>query len=313
MPETEGNSGAFDNALMTLAYASPEQVRGEPPATSTDIYSLGVVLFQVLTSRLPIETAYRPFLESARAVCDEAPPLASRVVERSNTQHGPVQKIPPEIDHIIDRALDKDPQRRYASVERLQDDIQNYLDGFPVSAFPGSPLYPLVKLIRRQWPAVIALSLIATFLVVMTFQRFSIDRERSRAEAINDFMTQSLSSPDPFNSMGYQVTVAEVLEKAVERIPKDFEDRPDIAASLQLLVGSVYARLGLLDEFGPLLDRALAGHRAFFGERHRMTSIALNELGYLLDLEGNHAEARRVLQEGLDIDVAKWAPVILIR
>ena len=156
----EGRSGDGGEAtitmvrLMTPEYASPEQVRGAAVTTSTDVYSLGVVLYGLLTGRRPYATGNRTPHEMAQAVLDEEPERPSAVASRAERR-----RLRGDLDNIVMKALRKEPERRYASVEQFSDDIRKHLDGLPVSARPDTLLYRSSKFARRHRIAVIAASL----------------------------------------------------------------------------------------------------------------------------------------------------------
>ena len=168
---------------MTPEYASPEQIRGEPITTASDVYSLGVVLYQLLTGRSPYPGETRSTLDLARAVCDTDPGRPSTVVLKPQPARGADQSEPltPEqvsasregspaklrrrlegdLDNIILKALRKEPQRRYSSVEQFAEDIRRHLEGLPVSAVKDSFRYRTGKFVRRNRLGIAAASLVA--------------------------------------------------------------------------------------------------------------------------------------------------------
>ncbi|MGJ5814322.1 protein kinase domain-containing protein [Paludibaculum fermentans] len=132
--------------LLTPAYASPEQARGEPLSTATDIYSLGVVLYELLSGHGPYAVADTSPLETYRAVCEVEPKPPSHLV-----------KLPQELDDIVLMALRKEPGRRYATVDEFRQDIENHLRGLPVRASRGTLTYNTVKFVRRhRWGVIVS-------------------------------------------------------------------------------------------------------------------------------------------------------------
>lgn len=197
--------------LMTPEYASPEQVRGESITTASDVYSLGVLLYELLTGHRPYRLKQRAPTEIARVICEQEPDKPSQVISRAEespaTGHVEAQRtlttaqvadtrgVQPErlrrqlagdLDNIIFKAMHKDPQRRYASAEQLSEDIQRHLDGLPVAAQPDTFAYRSRKFIRRHRAGVMAAALIALTLVAgataTAWEAHQARLERARAE-----------------------------------------------------------------------------------------------------------------------------------
>jgi len=155
---------------LTLEYASPEQVRGEPATTATDVYALGGVLYQLLTGDTPLQLGQSPLEDCLRAIKDRSPrnPLELRPA------------IGRDLSHIVLRALRKEPDRRYPSVEALRLDLERYLKGLPVEARGNSPAYLTGRFLRRRWLPVTA----ATLVFASTFAGLIASRRaQARAEA----------------------------------------------------------------------------------------------------------------------------------
>ena len=167
--------------LLTPEYASPEQVRGTPVTTATDVYSLGVVLYGLLTGRRPYGIANRTPHEMVQAVLTEEPERPSAVVSGAEQR-----RLRGDLDNIVMKALRKEPERRYASVEQFSDDIRKHLEGLPVSARPDTVMYRSSKFVRRHRVAVIAAGLAVLALLggmAATLRETYIAREeRRRAE-----------------------------------------------------------------------------------------------------------------------------------
>jgi serine/threonine protein kinase len=210
-----GDAQTTLSQAMTPEYASPEQIRGEPITTATDVYSLGVVLYQLLTARSPYPGVRRSTHELARAVCETEPGRPSTAVLKLQPARAdlPIEQQTPEqvsssregsparlhrrlagdLDDIVLMALRKEPQHRYASVEQFAEDIRRHLDGLPVSASKGSWSYRAGKFVRRQKAAMTAAALVLVTLatgVTATVRQARIARhqaeiahaERARAE-----------------------------------------------------------------------------------------------------------------------------------
>jgi tetratricopeptide (TPR) repeat protein len=156
-------------ARMTVRYSSPEQIRGEPVTTASDIYSLGVILYELLTEHSPYGDGDRPVHRMMTAVCEDEPP-------RPGTWD---RKLKGDLDNIVLRALRKPPQERYASVDQFSEDIQRYLDGQPVQARGEAPFYLAAKFIRRNRVAVLVASLLICSLIGGLIE---VTLERARAD-----------------------------------------------------------------------------------------------------------------------------------
>ncbi len=152
--------------VMTPAYASPEQARGEPVTTSTDIYSLGIVLYELLTNQRPYQIKGNSFLEIERAICSTEPEKPSAAVRQNSTgQIKLSRQLAGDLDNIILMALRKEPERRYGSVEQFSEDIRRHLDGLPVNARQDTVRYRTSKFVRRHLWGVLASTLIALLLI----------------------------------------------------------------------------------------------------------------------------------------------------
>ncbi len=143
------NDVTMSMVLLTPGYASPEQVRGERLTTATDIYSFGVLLFELLTGESPYGHATSSPLELCRAICDNAPCKPSTATHTAIAGLAPRQ-LRGDLDHIVSKTLRKSPSERYGTVDQLRTDIQRYLDGFPVEAARGSVLYHFRKFVVRR-------------------------------------------------------------------------------------------------------------------------------------------------------------------
>src|SRR5262249_35205486 len=132
--------------MMTPAYASPEQVRGEPHTVSCDVYSLGVIFYELLSGKRPYSVLTGSLTEIIRTVCEQEPPKLSEVVTDDRLR----RQVRGDLETIAAKALEKDPRRRYASVAEFAQDVQRYLDGRPVQARPATFLYRAGKMLKRH-------------------------------------------------------------------------------------------------------------------------------------------------------------------
>lgn len=298
--------------LMTPAYASPEQVAGRPITTASDVYSLGVVLYESLTGRLPYVVEGRPLTEVAAMVAEAEAPRPSQVAPP-----GFDAKLRGDLDTILLRALAKEPERRYGTAEGLADDLRRHLDRRPVLARPDTVGYRVSKFVRRHRIGVASAAVIALALVggaagtawqarVAAAERDRATLEASRAERMNAFLVEMLSAPDP-RVEGRDVRVADVLDRTAERVDAALADQPALAAEMHRTLSRTYLGLGLLEEAVGEARASLDRARLVPGDSRAEVAAALRHLGVALSEAGVYpeAEARQrealAMFEGLDL------------
>lgn len=313
LPATRGGARVF-----TPEYAAPEQVRGLPVSTATDVYALGIVLFELLTGGRPFALQGRLMAEIEEIVCREPPPRPSMTVQPEMPARlglrstGQVRShVVGDLDAIVLTALRKEPDRRYGSADQLARDIGAYLDGLPVSARPDALGYRLTKFVRRRAVELVAGSLVvATLLggvIATTRQARAAEAERERATAVTEFFTTMLAAPDP-GELGREVTMREVLDSAAVRADS-LTDRPVLAAEVREVIAETYSALGELELARDQFTRALAFRRLADPEGSRATAVTLAKLGIthgnLGDYEASDsvlAESEAMLQRTADAD-----------
>ena len=318
--------------LLTPAYASPEQLKGETITTASDIYALGVVLYELLTGRRPFDFENNLSPEVVRVVCEEKPPRPSTLIARGESRTGAEPATRPDsitdpgstpttgkrwrrmlagdLDNIVLMALRKEPSRRYATVEQLSEDLRRHVADLPVAAQPDTLRYRAGKFVRRHRAAVVAASLVflvlATAVVVTTWQArrataASVRAEKARAQTqgVTDFLVRLLEASDPGESQGRDVTVREMLDRGAGLID-ELQDQPEQQAALLATMGFVYYRLSAYDRAQELLEEAL-DIRIALGVRGLELAEVLDDLGQVLMVRGDAERAREMLREGLDL------------
>ena len=284
--------------LFTPDYAAPEQVRGDPVTTATDVYALGALLYELLTGRRPLGRLSSSWSDLQR-VLHESPPSLSR-----DDGLDPVTRktVRGDLELIVQRALHKDPVRRYASARDLGDDLRRFLQGRPVSARRDSLGYRLSRLVGRH-PATSALSLALLVAVVLgvvgtVSQARGARLEAERREAVGGFLYSLFEGTDPDLNPGEPVTALDLLEAGVVRIDSADTDpvtRVDLLTSLGILFG----KLGHYDRADTLLARAVSeGERALRGD-DPMLGTALDALGQQRSRLGDLEDAERLLRAAL--------------
>ena len=238
--------------LLTPEYAAPEQIRGEAVTTATDVYAMGVLLYELLAGKRPLDLRGVSPFEMARAICERIPTSPSVACRVNPDAAAPdAKKLKGDLDNIVLMAMRKEPARRYASVAEFSADVQAYLDGYPVRARPDTWTYRSAKFVRRHKSGVIAagvalLALIA-FSVEMALQVRRADRERLLARRESQFLAQMFQASTPEEARGKQVTARDLLDRGAKRIDKELASEPAVQASLLATIAHAYRNLGLYD------------------------------------------------------------------
>lgn len=285
--------------LGTPAYMAPEQAAGlaELINTSTDVYGLGAILYEILTGQPPFTSSNTLLL--LKQVREEKPARPRQIS----------WGIPRPLEAICLKALAKDQGQRYPSAAALADDVQRWLADEPVSVWREPLLFRLARWARRHKTFVTgAAALVVTALVAVSVGYWLLSRENAkteiqklRAEKINEFLVDGLllEAAPQRNARAKQVTVEEVLRKAPGKIERYLRDQPEVEASVRNTLGVTYLRLGLYDDAEQHLRRALELHRQFpHNELERL--LALNNLGRTLHDRGRLQAAEAPLRECLD-------------
>jgi hypothetical protein len=267
--QATGETDATQTAarVFTPDYAAPEQIRGDAITTATDVYALGIILYEVLAGARPYRLGVRKdSLEQAILQVDPAPPSAVLDKSRSDAPQRRRQ-LRGDLDRIALTALAKEPERRYSSPEMLAADIRRYLDGRPIAARGDSAAYRMRKFVRRNRVAVGAAAVVALALVAATgfslwqagIARAQAQRAETKsrtAEAVKDYLLSVFSSANPYKTDGKTVTVRDLLEGGLDQVQKKLAGQPQVQAEIYAAFVETFAELDQL----VLADRA--GHLA---------------------------------------------------
>jgi len=309
---------------MTPSYASPEQVRGETITTASDVYTLGVLLYELLTGANPQRFLGGEPAEIERVVCLQEPVLPSASVVQGKAEQPPVvevvegggrklrRKLAGDLDTILLKALVKEPQRRYASADQLAEDLRRYLFGLPVLAQRDTAAYRMSKFVRRhRVAALLAIVLSATVLgsaITAVYQaRVAIraqvraELERDRAETVLAFINGLFEVTDP-SQQGSTVSAGALLDRGVELIPQSFADQPATQATLLASIGTIFRNWGHYDRAVPLLEESatLFASKVVADPVQHLASV--NELGFALYESGNYDRASSVYRQALAVE-----------
>ena len=309
-------------APRTPAYAAPEQVAGGPVTTATDVYALGVLLYELLTGRRPYACgAGRAAVE--RAVLDAEPVPPSEAARApgpappdaegaSAAPPGPperlARRLAGDLDQICLKALRKEPERRYGSADALARDLGRHLDGLPVEARPDTLGYRVRSFVRRHRAGVAAAAagvlVLAAGLAVAVWQGRAAAAERDRAERAAAFMVGLLGEFDPNQAGAGGLDAVDALDRAVRRVEAELRGQPAVQARLYDHVGQIYQTHTRYDDAERVLRRALALRRALYGGTHREVAESLNHLAWLAFARGDYGRADSLYAAALAVETA---------
>ncbi len=315
---------------LTPDYASPEQIKGGKITTATDIYSLGVLLYKLLTGRHPYNIkSYLP-AEITKIVCETEPEKPSTIVRSASppgnadagasgsyggTNKNEIEKLSKklsgDLDNIILKAMRKEPDRRYSSIEQFSEDIRRYLSGLPVIARSDTFAYRTSKFVKRHKYGVAAFAAITLLVIagiagiswqarIASMQRDMARIETAKVEKINSFLQQMLSSADPDNS-GKNVKVVDVLKAAEKKIDNDLRMQPEIRSSIRTTIGITLQNLGMYDEAIVQLKKALNTRDSLYGDVNMETARSMKNLALALDYKGDYPNAEIFYKKSLKI------------
>jgi len=323
----------MNDRLLTPEYASPEQILGQTVTTASDVYSLGVVLYQLLTglrpyivpvtgSQLEIERSIsvtdplRPSAAVQRAQqftpIEGEPTIAAIALARSLSPDRMQRRLVGDLDAIVMRALRKEPEHRYSSVERLMADIRHYLQNEPVQARQGNWVYYSQRFVRRHTTAVAAGAFFLVFViavaVVMSVQRQAIARaldratqDRERAEKVSEFMLTVFTAADPYTNFGLEPTARTLLDQAARHIKSDLDQQPDVHARLLEAIGRSFRRMGQPERAVAYLQDALSVRQQLpAGDESAVGSI-VTELAISLSRAGRIDESDKYFTRALEL------------
>ncbi len=294
--------------LLTPEYASPEQFRGTPVTTASDVYALGVVLYELLTGRRPLRPEGEREPERPSAVVARRDEQATGVAEGWGTTVDRLQRrLRGDLDTITLKALAPEPERRYHSVEQFLEDVRRHVEGLPVAARPATVAYRARKYVGRHRVGVVmgtTFALLIATLVLLHNARITRERNRAQLEADKarasvEFMVELFEGADPDRALGDTLTVFELLERGAAQMEHGLVRQPAVRAAIQNVLGTLYAKLGDYKRALPLLEGALATRRKVYGAEHEEITQVQRDLADLLSKQGEYAAADSLFRRAL--------------
>ena len=322
--------------ILTPENAAPEQVLGRPITTATDIYSLGVLLYLLLTGRSPYRLLSYSQLQLERAICMDDPTRPSQMVvsklkgesdsdrSRITDRRGlsPPRlraRLSGDLDAIVAMAMRKEPDRRYTSVEALAEDLRRHLAGQPVRARQGDWRYNTAKFLRRNLLPVLATASLFVGLVIIAgvtlwqnhrigIARDATAQERDRAQQVSAFMVDVFSRADPFKAQGKDDTAKDLLAQGAEKIKANLNLQPEVRAQLLESIGLADRRQGLSETAIPLFEQAVNIRRDAHPVDNRKLAAALANLAQAQTDVGRFVGAEENIQQALYLSQSGDAP-----
>jgi serine/threonine-protein kinase len=291
--------------MMTPEYATPEQVRGQAVTTATDVYALGTVLYELLAGRRAHRLESRTPVEVERIVCHVEPPPPSSVASAALRK-----RLGGDLDTITLRALRKEPDRRYPTVEQLAGDVRRHLAGRPVTARPDTWRYRVVKFVGRHRlgvaaGVVIALSLVGGLAGTIWQARIAAERARvasaeaAKQRAVRDFLVQLFQASDPRQARGREITAREILDRGRRGIDTALAEHPEVRAELLTVLGIVHRSLASYAPADTLFGQAVGLTRRLEGNVQPELAARLSEWATNLMQQDQNARAASLLEEAI--------------
>jgi serine/threonine-protein kinase len=297
--------------LMTPQYAAPEQVRGGEITTATDVYALGLLLYEMLVGEPPYQIAGQTPQQILQTICDWSPAVpSSRVTGDVDGLNAPESiavlrsKLRGDLDAIVLKALEKEPERRYSSALACAQDIERYRKGLPVEAKPAGRLYLAARFVSRHRLAVGVVVLVLGFAIGAAIrERLNAERiveERDRADQLASFLVDVFGDADPAVTRGREVTARELLARGASRVETDLAGKPLEQMRLWSTIGLIYRNLGLYEDAEILQRRAVTIGAEAMGDEHPDVLQARARLGDVLHGLGDYDAAEVQMRKAFE-------------
>ncbi|MFZ1292016.1 MAG: serine/threonine-protein kinase [Melioribacteraceae bacterium] len=312
---------------LTPDYASPEQIKGENITTGSDVYSLGVLLYELISGNQPYKFFNVSPLSINKTIDETNIIKPSEIVkqsinskdekklnDKSEKQINAIKKskmLKGDLDNIILKAMHKDPTQRYSSVQGLINDIERYLKGLPVNARKDTHFYRFSKFVNRHkiGAALFILFNILIFISIAAIiyqaniaakERDNAKLEAQKSESVNDFLQEMLFSADPTEA-GKDVKVYDILQKASKDVETGFKDQPGIEAAVRKTLGKTLTNLGEFEKAKPHLEKSLQLNEKIYGIESYQTGESLHELALYYHWIGDMKLADSLYKKSVNI------------
>lgn len=323
-PNDKTNTGQ-DLRPMTPGFASPEQLLGGPITTATDVYSLGVLLYLLLSGHRPYRLEMGTPAQIEKLVCEKEPERPSSMVShdreadrgghRTASELSRLRRTNPDqlrrqlqgdLDNILLLALSKEPERRYISVAQFANDLACFQEGRPVLARKNTFGYLARKFVKRHWlgtgTVTAFLLLLLSFTAAMFLSATRTKRERDRAEEVSSLLVNMFEIAEPGELRGSSITGRELLDRGAENVAQ-LSDHPQTQAMLLDTLAQMYHRLGLYDRAENMYSRGLALRRGLWEGDNPELAANLRNLGRELAYYGDFDSAEKSFRASLEMRV----------
>ena len=292
------------NPPLTLSYAAPEQLQGGPVSTATDIHALGVLAFELLTSRLPRGGTALPVAVAIDKILNEAAPAPSAIAAKLDAPPVLARQLSGDLDAIIGRALRKSPSDRYAAVSGLRADIERHLRGEPIAAREGAGLYVFGRFLRRyRWAVGATVLLIASLAAGLTGTLWQAQRAQElaeRATATKDFLIGVFRANDPRIASDQPrgaITAKQLLDLSVSRMGQEFAGQPELQIELLGLAASIYGNFPDEERYAEVQKRRIELASSYYGPTHEIVIQGLVSEADAACVRLDYVKARQLLEK----------------